>query len=331
VRLEQALRHARAIDSAYGDPESCGIIGCMLSDINVPKLLGDSDNMCYYGVTTASRVKKLSAYVYQSQSDTVPVMEISSSLSGGCYPNSICPGFYAFTNCDSVRVYRDGKLVGEFVPDRKKFPHMPHPPIYINDLIGDLLVSEEGIDPREASSVKSEMLSMQQAGIFSSADVRARAGTSFARSKMVIDQACRLYDKYIANNFGGASFTFEGIKGGEVIASIVREPVERTGIVVRTSASELYSNETYDCARIELTAVDQNGNRLYNCFDAISIECDGSVEVIGSKIFSLSGGAAAFYVRTKGGKGPAKVKITSESFERQIVELNVVRTLKRDI
>jgi len=331
VRLEQALRHAKAIDCAYGDPECCGIIGTSLSDINVPKLLGDNDNVCYYGVTGANRVKKLAAYVYQSQTDTVPVLEISSALSGGCYPNSVCPGFYAFTNCDKINVYRDDKLVGEFAPDRKKYPNMPHPPIYINDLIGGLLVSEEGIDAREASAVKAELLSMQREGIFSSADVRAKGGMSFSRSKAVLDQAYRLYDKYIANSFGGASFRFDGIKGDEVVLSIVREPVARTGLTVTSSTEELYSNETYDCARIELTAVDQNGNRLYNCFDAVSVECDGSVEVIGSKLFSLSGGAAAFYVRTRGGKGPAKVKITTGSFGKHIVELNVVRSAKRDI
>ncbi len=331
VRLEQALRHAKVLDAAYGDPECCGVIGCTLADMNVPKTLGENDNIAYYGVVGSNRVKKLAAYVYQSQSDAQPVLELSGSLSGGGYPNSICPGIYAFTNCDSVRVHRNGKIIGEFTPDRKKYPNMPHPPVYINDFIGDLLVSEEGIDAREAAAVKAEMMSMQREGVFSSADLRAKGGMSFSRSKSVIDAAYRLYDKYIANSFGGASFTFEGIRSGEVVRSIVLEPVAQTGIRVTASTKELHSNETYDCARIELTAVDQNGNRLYDCYDAVSVECDGSVEVIGSKLFSLSGGAAAFYVRTKGGKGPAKVKITTESFGKHIVELNVIRSVKRDI
>lgn len=331
VRLEQALRHAKALDVAYGDPDSCGVIGCMLSDMNVPRLLGNNQNIACYGVTGSNRVKKLAAYVYQSQTDSKPVMEVSSALSGGSYPNSICPGTYVFTNCDSVRLYRNDKLVGEFTPDRKKYPNLPHPPVYINDFIGDLLVSEEGIDAREASAVKAEMMSMQRDGVFSSADVRAKGGMSFSRSKAVIDAAYRLYDKYIANSFGGASFKLDGIKGGEVARSIVLEPVRQTGLKVVSSTNELYSNETYDCARIELTAVDQNGNRLYDCTDAVSVECDGSVEVIGSRLFSLTGGAAAFYVRTKGGKGPAKVKLTTESFGKHVVELNVVRKAKRDI
>lgn len=331
VRLEQALCHARMIDAAYGDPDCCGIIGTCFADYSVPRNMGGSDNICAYGVVGADRMKKLAAYVYQSQSEAEPVLEVSSALSGGCYPNSICPGVYVFTNCDTVRVRRGGKLVGEFAPDRKKYPNMPHPPVYINDLIGDLLVNDEEIDPREASAVKAELLSMQKEGVFSSADLRAKGGMSFSRSKAVIDAAHRLYDKYIAGSFGGASFTFEGIKNGEVVRSIVLEPVTQTGLRITSSAKELFSNETYDCTRIELTAVDQNGNRLYDCFDAVSVECDGSVEVIGSRIFSLSAGAAAFYVRTKGGKGPAKVKITTESFGKHSVELNVTRSAKRDI
>lgn len=331
TRLEHALRHAKALDAAYGEPESCGIIGSVFADYNVPKLLGGNDNVCYYGVTDANRIKKLAAYVYQSQSDAQPVLQLSSSLSGGTYPNSICPYIYAFTNCDSVRVLRNGKPVGEFTPDRKKYPNMPHPPILINDLIGDLLTTEEGIEPKEAAAVKAELLSMQRDGVFSSADLRARGGMSFSRSKAVIDMAYKLYDKYIANSFGGATFTFEGIKGGEVTQSIVLEPVSQTGLKIDCSTHELFSNETYDCARVELTAIDQNGNRLYDCFDAVSIECDGSIDIIGSKLFALSGGAAAFYVRTKNGKGPAKAKITTESLGRHVVEFNVTRTAKRDI
>ncbi len=326
VLLEQALQHARILDAAYGDADCCGVIGTTLADYSVPRTLGGNDNICRYGVVGADRMKKLAAYVYQSQSDAAPVLKVSSALSGGCYPNSICPGVYVFTNCDTVRVSRNGKRIGEFAPDRKKFPNMPHPPVYIGDLVGDLLVSEEGIEPKEAAAVKAELLSMQREGVFSSADLKARGGSSFSRSKSVIDTAHRLYDKYIANSFGGASFTFEGIKNGEVARSIVLEPVAQTGLTVTSSATELYSNETYDCTRIELTAVDQNGNRLYDCFDAVSVECEGSIEVIGSRLFSLDAGAAAFYVRSKGGKGPAKVKITTESFGKHSVELNVVRS-----
>ncbi len=331
VRLEQALRHARALDAAYGESDSCGVIGCSLADTNVPRYLGGADNIEYFGVTDMGRVKKLAAYVYMSQSDKTPVLELSSALAGGRYENSICPGVYAFTNCDSVRVLRNGSLVGEFTPDRKKYPNLPHPPIYINDLIGDTLAAEEGIEPKEAAAIKAELLSMQREGVFSSTDTRARGGTSFSRSKMVIDAACKYYDKYIANCFGGASFTFEGIKGGEVIRSIVLEPVIKTGLKIECSSTELRGAETYDCIRVELTAVDQNGNRLYDCADAVNIDCEGSVEVIGSKLFALSGGAAAVYVRSKGGKGAAKLKIQTESLGKYVVSLNVDRTAKKEV
>ncbi|MBQ6797379.1 MAG: hypothetical protein IJP10_05110 [Clostridia bacterium] len=126
---------------------------------------------------------------------------------------------------------------------------------------------------------------------------------------------------------GNEKIVFEGIKNGSSAASVTVEPVRRASLKVTASSSNLHHSDTYDVARIELEAVDQNGNRLHYCSDAVNIECDGSMEVIGSKLFSLEGGAAAFYVRTKGGKGQAVAKITTESFGEHRVVFDVTRTL----
>lgn len=326
LRTEQALRHAKILDAAYGEEELCGAIGCSFADYSSNSRSGGADNVCAYGVTDASRVRKTAAYVYESQSNDHPVMELSSALCSGDNPSRALPKVYVFTNCESVRVSRNGKLIGEFYPDYRNFPNLPHPPVVVDDFLGDLLVTEEEFDPKDAAAIKSALNILAREGEHPS-DARARSASAMSRYKVTPEQICALYEKYYAGRFGGASFRFEGMKNGRVIRSIVSEPVYETGLRAECDRTALESSDTYDCARIELTAVDQNGNRLWNCFDAVAVECDGSLEVIGSRFFALTGGAAAFFVRTKGGKGKAKVKITTESLGAQIVELDISRVL----
>lgn len=43
--------------------------------------------------------------------------------------------FYVMTNCDFVRVYKNGKQVADFYPDKEEFPHLAHPPVMIVHLM----------------------------------------------------------------------------------------------------------------------------------------------------------------------------------------------------
>lgn len=260
VLLQQALRHARALDAAYGDPDMCGVFGGYLSDFISGGNSGASNSICSYAICDRSRIKKLAAYVYMAQQEKQPILKISSRLA----PDEPCE-VWAVTNCDEVRLNIDGNVIGSYYPNRKLFPHLPHPPIQIDDPDGRL--------------------------------------------------------------FSSGKVTFEGIIGANTAASVVIEPLKRAQLRVTPSSTQLHHCDTYDTARVELEAVDQNGLRLPYCFDAVNIDCDGSMEVIGSRLFSLEGGAAAFYVRTKGGKGKASVKIATESLGEYQLAFDISRTL----
>lgn len=260
IPLEQALRHAKVLDAAYGEQDICAVIGTCLSDFSAGKGLGFANQLCACGVTDFARVKKLAAYVYKAQACDEPLLKISSDLA----PDER-GDVWAVTNCDEVKLYIGGTESGTYQPDRKFFPNLPHPPIFIGD--SDRLFS------------------------------------------------------------GLETIVFEGIKDGKAVTSVTIEPVKRTSLRISVSSSHLHHNDTYDVARIELEAIDQNGNRLRYCSDAVNIECDGSMEVIGSKLFSLEGGAAALYVRTKGGKGQATAKITTQSLGEYKLIFDITRTL----
>ena len=83
------------------------------------------------------RNPKYAASFFQSQSD-VPTLEVASLLQPGDYDEALLPKFYAFTNADSVKLYRGDAYIGEFFPNKKEYPALAHPPIVIDDIIGAL-------------------------------------------------------------------------------------------------------------------------------------------------------------------------------------------------
>lgn len=325
ARTEQAIRCAKALDAAYGEAGICGIIGGDMSDYPVHSSRGGSDGLCCQGATDMFRSKKLAAYVYESQSDDHAVLEVSSALASGDYPGGVLGPVWVFTNCDSVRLRRNGKPVGEYKPSRRMFPNMPHPPILIDDFIGKLPCSEDGVEAKELANLKNVFFAMMKEGDIPP-DSRLKSAMAYTdRVKISAEELVRLYNKYCAGKLGAATFTFEGIKDEKPVSVSVIEPVSETGMKIYCPKVRLLSSEAYDCTRIVLTAVDQNQNRLWHSSDAVSVDVDGSIELIGPRLFSLCAGSASFYVRTKGGKGAARVNISTESLGSHTIELDVSR------
>lgn len=319
--LEQALCHARALNAALGDSDIAGFCGGDLSDYAVHNASGHGP-MCRSGITDAYRVSKPAAFVYESQRDDRPYLEL--------FPGMGSSGeIYAFTNCDAVRLKRNGKTVAEFKPAKKQYPNLPHPPVIINDFIGELPCAEDGVEPKELANLKTQFAAMKREGDLPP-DVRLRAAVAVAaKYKMSAEELVRLYEKYCARKNGTAAFTFEGLKNSLPVCVRVLAPVTHAQLNVSCDRETLVSDAAYDCAKIVLTATDGNGNRLRDRNDAVSVEVDGSIEVIGSRLFSLSAGSAVFCVRTKGGKGAAKIKISTESLGSHTINLDVTRTNKK--
>ena len=83
----------------------------------------------------------------------------------------------------------------------------------------------------------------------------------------------------------------------------------------------LEEGATYDVTRVELVALDQNGNRVPFANHVINVKVDGPAKVIGPDSFALIGGARAFWVRTVGKKGEITLTITGENLPEQTVTL----------
>ena len=125
-----------------------------------------------------------------------------------------------------------------------------------------------------------------------------------------------LYTKYIGNwGETATSYRFEAIKNGEVVKTVVKEPMRSVHLETKVSHTKLHEGSTYDVAAIRIRAVDENENLLPYFQEPIKIEVEGPLTVIGDDVISLKGGMGGLYVKTTGEKGEAKVRLVNPQLE----------------
>lgn len=326
LRTEHALRHARVQNALFGSKRISGAIGWCMADYNTHKDFGSGDRICYHGVTDMFRIPKLAASVFSSQQDKSPVMETSSSMDIGDYPGGIIGLTYIFTNCDEIKVYKNGRYTSSLTPKDGKLKHLPHPPVSPVDYLGNVLEEEEGLDPITAKYLKNALIAAGKYGYIMPVHHYIEVAIAFLHGRMTFNQIYDLITKYFAN-WGNeqVEYKYEGYKNGELIKTITRTAVKSTHISVSADSDTLIEDETYDVTRIEILALDQNDNRLPYCNSAVNVSVEGPAEIIGPDEFSLIGGVRAFWVRTVGKSGDVKVRIKTESQPEQIVELKVIK------
>ena len=130
--------------------------------------------------------------------------------------------------------------------------------------------------------------------------------------------------KYFAN-WGDEQITYkyEGYKDEKLVKTIVRTAVTSVDYTVKADCTTLTEADTYDVTRIELCAVDQNGNRLPYCSDIVKVSVSGPAKVIGPTCFPLVGGA--FWVKSDGKSGKARVRVTFRDSVTKSLTLDVIK------
>ncbi len=313
-RLEQALRHARVLNDVAAQGDIAGCFGWCMFDYNTHQDFGSGDRICYHGVLDLFRQPKLAAAVYASQKPLRTagdaVLVLSSTMDIGEYPGGVLGEVWAFTNADSVRLSKNGEFVTEFFPDRSgRFAAMEHPPIAIDDVVGGLLEKHEGFTPAESETVKQALQAAAKHGIDGiPSKIKAKLGVLLLKKHMTMADAGRLYGTYVAN-WGGAAmqYRFEAVWNGQVVKTVLREPVRQVRLEAVARNPQLCDGPTWDCAAIALRAVDQNGNTLPYCGEAVRITADGPAHVLGPDLVPLRGGMAGAYLATEGAAGTVRV------------------------
>lgn len=308
-RLEHALRHANVLNSAYESDDISGIFPWCMFDYNTHKDFGSGDMVCYHGVMDMFRNPKLAAAVYASQGDCNPVCELSSSMDIGEHPTGNIGKVFAFTNADCVKLYKNGKFVKDFYPNKEGYASLPHPPIVIDDFIGELLCTEENFDAKTAEKIKECLNAIAKFGTSNlPLKIIMKFGYLMLAKGLKITDGYELYGKYVGNWGGEATvWRFDAVRNGEVIKSVSKKPGQCPQLEITADHTELIESETYDVAAIRIRARDDCGNLLSYYQEPVVLKASGAIEIIGPQIISLKGGCGGTYVKTTGKTGNASL------------------------
>lgn len=188
-------------------------------------------------------------------------------------------------------MYRGNDFVAEFGPDRRgRFAALPHPPIEINDFVGSLLEKYEGMDHATGAQVAAILNELRR-------DAMALSPLSKARMlslRLSWSELLRMYYKYIGVLGSSAPvYRFEAVWHGRAVRTVVREPVQSVRLECTVHNPLLTDGPTWDCAAVSLRAIDQNGNLLPYCGEAVCLSVEGPLKILGPSVVPLRGGMAA--------------------------------------
>ena len=263
----------------------------------------------------AFRNPKTAAFTYASQGEKVPVLEPTSSMDIGDYPGGNIGSIYVLTNADEIKLYKNEYYVKTFKP--KYTGGLVHPPIEIDDLVGELLSTQEGFPENKAKDVAACLADVQKYG---PANLPLKAKLRFARAmakyKLSYQDGVALYGKYVGN-WGGSStvWRFDAVKDGKVVKSVKRSPSDKLHLEVKCSNTELSESFTYDMASVRVRILDENGCPAAYAQIPVQFSIEGPAEIVGPGVCTAEGGMCGTYIRTKGMSGAAKLNVITAQTE----------------
>jgi beta-galactosidase len=324
-RREHAIRHANVLEAVAAQEDILGSFGWCMFDYNTHKDFGSGDRICYHGVMDMFRNPKMAAAVYACQQEAVPVLELSSSMDIGEHPGCNRGQTWIFSNADSVRMYKNDRLLKEYHPSDSPYSHLAHGPILIDDYIGDAITQGEDFKPAQAAAVKEILNHTARFGMGRLPKrILFQAAKMIALYHMGMDDAVRLYQKYVGDWGGRATvYRFEAIKGGKVVRTLVKAPSGKLHLEATPSHRVLREGKTYDVAEVRICAKDENDNTVVFFQEPIRLSVTGPAEIIGPDVISCKGGMTGTYLRTTGEAGKVVLTLRAAQTEDVTIELEV--------
>ncbi len=322
-RQMHALRHARTLDAAIASGEHAGCFGWCMFDYATHKDFGSGDRVCYHGVMDAFRNPKLAASAYASQGDETPVLTLGTPMCIGDYPAGEIGEIWAFTNAERVALYKNDKLVKIFKPEPWK--GLKHPPVKIDDLIGQLLRSEEGFSGKKEAILHDSLLSAARHGVDKMPlKDKLRMFYAMKRYKLTWADGEELYGKYVGN-WGGAAteWRFDALNGETVTASVTCCPSKKLHLEVKVSDTELSEGDGYDAAAVRVRVLDGNGTLASYAQIPIHFAVSGDLKLGGPDVATAEGGMTGAYLVTVGHGGEGVLTVSSEQTAPVSIHFNI--------
>ena len=191
-----------------------------------------------------------------------------------------------------------------------------------SDFIGDALTTDDGLDPKAAELLTDTLIAAQTKQWKMPPSKFLKAGAAMVVGKIPFNTMFDIVTKYIGG-WGNEQITyaFEGYINGECVATVTRSAVTELHLDVKADCDTLREGDTYDATRIQLVALDQNGNRVPFADSAVKVTVKGAASIIGPSEFPLIGGDRAFWIRTNGEKGDITVTIDAKGIGKVKLDL----------
>ncbi|WP_162151188.1 glycoside hydrolase family 2 protein [Haploplasma modicum] len=319
-RLSHALRHLRVIDAAkMPNNKISGAIGWVFADYQTHAEFGSGDMICHHGVLDIYRNKKLASYSYMAEGSKDDILYVGSNMHIGEYPRSDLEKVYVFTNLDYIKLYKNNEYIKTFYPNKDEFKNLNHPPIVIDDFIGDLIHKNEGLTIKDANRAKKILRAVQKYGTRLPLRYNLMILYLFKKYKMTMDEGVSLFYKYLSNwGTKQSDYKIEGYKDTKLVKTVVKSIYKKYDYMLEATNNNLVIADTYDVTRVVFKKVDQNGEIATYSFDPIAIEVE-NLELIGPKLQTLNSGIIAFWVKTtKKGLGTIRVKVANKEYETKV-------------
>ncbi len=319
LKVEVALRHAKVINDNFKYENICGAIGWCAFDYHTHVDFGSGDHICPHGVYDLYRNPKHSSYIYASQSNEKPILEVISNMKPGDYPEARYFDIYVATNCDYFDLYKNDEFVTRYYSKNNQFEHLPHPPVLVDDLVGQTF-KDERFNKKSWPKI-AKMFTHAATQGFNALSVKEKLYLAFMMKKYKISYAelVGLYNHYVGS-WGGIAktYTFKGYKNNELVITKKVGPSRKFDLQVNASKTVLENKDTYDGLRISLKHIDENESVMQYSNRVVSIESEGPIRVLGDSHQSLVGGQLSLYVLSEQGKGKAKVKVKMDDIIKEV-------------
>ena len=321
-RIDVARRHMKVQDDNLKYQNISGAIGWCFVDYHTHVDFGSGDHICAHGVLDMYRNPKYSAYVYASQQEDKPVLEVLSNIKPGDVNEAVYGDIYVATNCDYIALYKNDEFVANFYPNKKEYKYIKHPLILVDDLVGKSFHEEKFKEkhwPRMGKTFS--YYSIHGFAKFKIKDLLF-LGRMMLKYHVSYSDLVYYWNKHVAS-WGGMAKTweFKGYKDGNMVKSLKIGPSKIFDLKVEAPRTTLIAKDTYDVTRIKVSHVDEYDSLMLYSSRVISVKTEGPIELIGDNHQSLLGGQLSLYIRSKG-QGKGKVIIRMDNITKE-VELEV--------
>ena len=317
-RIDVAKRHMKVLDDNFKYQNICGAFGWCFVDYHTHIDFGSGDHICAHGVMDLYRNPKFSSYVYQSQRENEPVLEILSNIKPGDVAEAVYGDIYVATNCDYVALYKNDEYVCDFYPNKKEYKYVKHPLILIDDLVGKTFHEERFAEKYWARMGKTFSYYAIKGFKKMKLSDSLFLGMMMLKYHLGWNDLVYYWNKHVAS-WGGIAkkWTFKGYKDGKEVIEKEVGPSKVFNLKVETKRNTLMMGNTYDVARVKVSHVDEYDSLMYYSQRIVNIKTEGAIELIGDENQTLLGGQLSIYVRSKE-KGKGKLILKMDNIIKEI-------------